>query len=78
MLQLVAMFGWTSLPWLWLLRQPTLIMAGEDDPLVPLINAKIMHSMIPNSRLEVFEDGHLFMVTRPQESARMIEDFLRE
>lgn len=78
MLQLVAMLGWTSLPWLWMLRQPTLIMAGADDPLVPLINAKIMHSMIPNSRLEVFDDGHLFMVTQPQESARMIEDFLRE
>lgn len=78
MLQLLAMFGWTSLPWLWMLRQPTLIMAGEDDPLVPLINARIMHKLIPNSRLEVFPDGHLFMVTQPQESARMIEDFLRE
>lgn len=78
MLQLLAMVGWTSLPWLWMLRQPTLIMAGEDDPLVPLINAKLMHSMIPNSRLEVMEDGHLFLVTQPVESARLIESFLRE
>jgi pimeloyl-ACP methyl ester carboxylesterase len=53
-------------------------MAGEDDPLVPLINAKIMHSMIPNSRLQVMEDGHLFLVTQPVESSRIIEDFLRE
>lgn len=78
MLQLLAMAGWTSLPWLWMLRQPTLIMAGADDPLVPLINARIMHSMIRKSRLEVFDDGHLFMVTQPVESAQMIEDFLRE
>jgi poly(3-hydroxyalkanoate) depolymerase len=78
MLQLLAMSGWTSLPWLWLLRQPTLVMAGSDDPLVPMINAKMLNSLIPNSRLEVIDDGHLFLVTKPNESARIIEDFLRE
>lgn len=77
-LQLLAMAGWTSLPWLWLLRQPTLILAGTDDPLVPMINAKMLHSMIPNSRLETIDDGHLFMVTRPKETAGMVEAFLRE
>ncbi len=78
MLQLLAMSGWTSLPWLWMLRQPTLIMAGSDDPLVPMINAKMLHSMISNSRLEVIDDGHLFMVTKPQETAHIVEAFLRE
>ena len=24
------------MPWLWMLRQPTLILAGTDDPLVPV------------------------------------------
>ncbi|MFZ1772462.1 MAG: poly(3-hydroxyalkanoate) depolymerase [Rhizobiaceae bacterium] len=75
-LQLLAMTGWTSLPWLWMLRQPTLVMAGNDDPLVPLANAKLLATMIPGARLEVLDDGHLFLVTRPQESARMIEQFL--
>lgn len=78
MLQLFAMTGWTSLPWLWLLRQPTLIMAGTDDPLVPVVNARMLHSMIRNSRLELLDDGHLFLVTKPQTYAAMIEDFLRE
>jgi poly(3-hydroxyalkanoate) depolymerase len=78
MLQLLAMIGWTSLPWLWLLKQPTLVMAGSDDPLVPLANARILAGLIPKSRLEIIDDGHLFVVTRPQESARMIEDFLAE
>lgn len=78
MLQLLAMTGWTSLPFLWLLRQPTLILAGTDDPLVPVINARMLHAMIPNSRLELLDDGHLFLVTKPQESAAMIEAFLRE
>lgn len=78
MLQLLAMSGWTSLPWLWLLRQPTLIMAGTDDPLVPVINARMLHAMIPNSRLELLDDGHLFLVTKPEASARTIEAFLAE
>lgn len=78
MLQLVAMTGWTSLPWLWLLRQPTLIIAGTDDPLVPVINARVLHSMISNSRLELVDDGHMFLITKPKLYASMIEDFLRE
>ena len=36
--QLLAIWGWTSLPWLNRLRQRTLIMAGADDPVVPLLN----------------------------------------
>ncbi|MGO4834356.1 poly(3-hydroxyalkanoate) depolymerase, partial [Rhizobiaceae sp. 2RAB30] len=78
MLQLFAMSGWTSLPFLWLLRQPTLILAGTDDPLVPVINARMLHKMIPNSRLELLDDGHLFLVTKPKQSAETIEAFLRE
>ena len=75
-LQLAAALGWTSLPWLSLLRQPTLIMAGADDPLVPLVNARIMRWLIPDSRLEILDCGHLFLVTRPKESARIVESFL--
>lgn len=78
MLQLLAMTGWTSLPFLWLLRQPTLIVAGTDDPLVPVINARMLATMIPNSRLELVDDGHLFLVTKPAHYAGMIEAFLRE
>ena len=43
-----------ALPWLWLLSQDTLILAGDDDPLVPLLNAHLMDMLIPNSRLHVF------------------------
>ena len=38
--------GWTSIHWLPGLRQPTLLMAGADDPLVPLANARLMHMLI--------------------------------
>src|SRR5262245_63303507 len=50
-LQLIAGFGWSSLPWLRLLAQPTLVMAGADDPLVPIVNGRIMAKLIPDARM---------------------------
>ena len=76
--QVLAMTGWTSLPWLWTLKQPTLILAGSDDPIVPSINARVMARLMPNARLEILDDGHLFLVTRPVESAAIIEKFLAD
>jgi poly(3-hydroxyalkanoate) depolymerase len=76
--QLMAMAAWTSLPWLWLLPQPTLILMGRDDPLVPLINGHILAALIPRAKLQTIEDGHLFMVTRPAETADIIEHFLAD
>jgi poly(3-hydroxyalkanoate) depolymerase len=75
-LQLAAVAGWTSVPWLWTLRQRTLVMAGADDPIVPAINARIMASLIPQARLATLDCGHLFLVTRPRESARLVDEFL--
>ena len=74
--QLLAMSGWTSLPWLSSLRQPTLVLMGRDDPLVPPVNGRILARLIPNARLQMIDDGHLFMVTRPAEVAATIEAFL--
>jgi poly(3-hydroxyalkanoate) depolymerase len=76
--QLLAMTGWTSLPWLSLLRQPTLVLMGRDDPLVPPVNGRILARLIPNARLQMIDDGHLFMVTRPAEVAATIEAFLSD
>jgi poly(3-hydroxyalkanoate) depolymerase len=75
-LQLVACFGWTSLPWLRLLAQPTLVMTGTDDPLVPLVNGRILASLIPDARLVTIDDGHLFLVTSAREAAVTISGFL--
>lgn len=74
--QLLAMLGWTSLPWLWRMRQPTLVLAGDDDPLVPLINARLHAWLLPNARLQVLHDGHLFMLTQADETARLVGEFL--
>lgn len=74
--QLLGGVGWTSIPWLHKLRQPTLILHGDDDPLVPLANAKIMHRLIPHSKLYIFHGGHLGLGTSAQELAQVVDQFL--
>jgi poly(3-hydroxyalkanoate) depolymerase len=74
--QMLGGVGWTSVPWLSFLRQPTLIMHGDDDPLVPLVNAKIMHRLIPHSKLYIFHDGHLGLGTSARELAQVVDQFL--
>lgn len=74
--QILAATGWTSMHWLYMLRQPTLIMAGRDDPLVPAINARIMKSLIPDARLAILDCGHLFLMTQGELVTPVVRDFL--
>jgi poly(3-hydroxyalkanoate) depolymerase len=74
--QLAAATGWTSIPFLPRLRQPTLIMSGDDDPLIPLVNARILHRLIRDSRLHVYHGGHLALVTEASELAPVVDGFL--
>ncbi len=76
--QLAAGAGWTSLPFLPLIRQPTLILSGDDDPLIPLANARLMNALIPRSRLHVYHGGHLGLVTEAAELAPVVSRFLGE
>ena len=74
--QLWALTGWTSAFWLHRIEQPTLVMAGADDPIVPLVNARLLARLIPNAELTVFDCGHLFLLTRLERSVATLERFL--
>lgn len=74
--QQIALMGWTSVPWLPLLPQKTLIMAGDDDPVIPVANAKILAGLIRNSQLRIFNDGHLFLISSADEAAGVVTEFL--
>ncbi len=75
--QLMALAGWTSLPALPFLDKPVLVMMGENDPIVPLSNGRLLASMIPDARLEVFEGaGHLFLMTHPERAVALLRKFL--
>jgi poly(3-hydroxyalkanoate) depolymerase len=74
--QLLSGLGWTSLPRLPRLQPPTLILAGNDDPIIPLVNARIMHRLIPRSQLHVYSGGHLELATDAERIAPVVEAFL--
>jgi poly(3-hydroxyalkanoate) depolymerase len=75
--QLLAGAGWTSVLWLHKLKQPTLIMAGSDDPLVPAVNARLLSFLIPRNRLFMVQGGgHLFMLYSLGQIIPVIREFL--
>jgi len=74
--QVLALRRFASVLWLHRLRQPTLVLTGESDRIVPVANGRILASRIPNARLEVVEGGHLFLLTHAAETARRVNDFL--
>lgn len=79
MYQLLAMVGWSSLPFIRFLKMPTLILMGDRDRIVPLANGHILNICLPNSTLNVIEGGgHLFLVTKSAETLPLINGFLEE
>lgn len=76
--QLSAIMGWTSWHYLPSLKMPALVLMGEDDPIVPVANGRILASRLANAKLEVLPCGHLFMVTMPEQTAQRVETFIFE
>ncbi len=74
--QLAASAGWSSLPFLSLIRQRTLVVAGDDDPIIPVVNARILARGIPRAQLHLYSGGHLALVTEAAELAPVVERFL--
>ena len=76
--QLLAMTGWSSLPFLGLIRQPTLVLGGTDDPIIPVANPRMQARRIPRARLHLYDGGHLGIVTEAEELAPVVDAFLDE
>ena len=77
MSQMRSMGGWSSLPLLRKITQPTLVLAGGDDPLAPATNSKIIAHLIENSRLVVLKgEGLLLMVDESSAAHAAVHEFL--
>jgi poly(3-hydroxyalkanoate) depolymerase len=74
--QLAAGAGWSSLPFLRWIRQPTLLLAGDDDPIIPLVNARLMRRLLPDAELHIYHGGHLGLLTEAAELAPVVDRFL--
>ncbi len=75
--QAIAASTWTGLPWLWAIRQPTLVLSGDEDRVVPIYNARLIASMLPKARLDIVpRAGHLLLMDQAADVAERIEGFL--
>jgi poly(3-hydroxyoctanoate) depolymerase len=76
--RVAALYGWSSLLWLWTIRQPTLILAGDDDPITPRLNHQVIAGLMPDARLETIRGGgHLMLLDSPDRIGPLISRFLR-
>ena len=72
-----ALAGWTSLPYLPLIRHHTLVLCGDDDPVTPHVNHRVMARLIPSARLHtVAGGGHLALLDSAHEIGPVISAFL--
>jgi pimeloyl-ACP methyl ester carboxylesterase len=56
---------------------PTLIVWGEDDPIIPVSHAHAAHEVIPGSRLEILPGvGHFPHVEEPERFVEVLRDFI--
>src|ERR1700757_3536193 len=76
--QLLAGAIWTSLFALPAVRQETLVIAGTDDPIIPVANARILHALLPHALLHLHSGGHIDVVHNATELAPVIQGFLSE
>jgi poly(3-hydroxyoctanoate) depolymerase len=79
MFRLSALAGWTSLPYLRSIRHQALIVCGDDDPVTPHVNHRVMAALIPSARLHTVNGGgHLVLLESAPEVGPVITTFLHD
>jgi pimeloyl-ACP methyl ester carboxylesterase len=70
-------FSTDLLPELGAIRCPTLVLAGELDPITPVADAEDIAAVIPHGELRVFEGaGHGVFRDKPKEALELIREFV--
>jgi poly(3-hydroxyalkanoate) depolymerase len=76
-MQLLGGMGWSSWNLLPNIPHETLVICGDDDPLVPVVNCRMLAQRIPRAELEVVERaGHLLLWDEPERVAPRIARFV--
>jgi len=77
--QILAGAGWTSAYYLPRLRQHVLLIAGDDDPIIPAVNARLMAKLLRHGTVHIVRGGgHLALLTHAAELVPLIHDFVTE
>lgn len=62
-----------------LINQPTLLIWGEDDTVIPVYNGQCLYDSILNSRLVLLKDcGHLPQEEKPERFVGLVSEFCRK
>jgi len=73
--RLTALAGWWGMPWS--IRTPTLVVTGDDDPVVPAANSRLLARWLPDARLRVLPGGgHLVAFDSPERVGPEVAAFL--
>ena len=77
LLQLYAAGGFSSHRWIRRIGHRTLVMGGDDDPLVPVANTRYLARAIPGAKLHLMRGaGHLVLIDEPRPAGQLIRRFL--
>ena len=62
------------------IKQPTLILVGDDDRIIPTLeHSRLLHKKIPNSKLEIITNtGHGFNIEKAEEVNNLLWNFIKE
>ncbi len=75
--QLAALTGYSTLPGLPFVHARTLVLAGDDDPIVSTLNPRLLAKALRRSTLKIIpKAGHLLLVDSPEVVGPEIEQFL--
>ena len=75
--QLLAGLGWTSVGFLPLLPQRFLVLTGDDDPIIPAANGRMLATLLRHATLHVYNGGHIELAANPSLLVPDIDEFLR-
>jgi 3-oxoadipate enol-lactonase len=57
------------------LRLPTLVIHGTADRVLPVVNGRLIGSLVPDSKLEIYDEvGHMFWWEWPERTAELVRE----
>ena len=76
--QVQALAYFDATLWLGRITTPVLVLAGEQDLLLPLENSEYLAQQLPNAVLTVLQDApHSLQTDQPEQFVRAVVDFLK-